>query len=77
LSAPFPNSTLDIARAIFTWLHHNVAYDTKSFFGNSVTHMTPQDTLSTGLAVCQGYAELFVELARLGVVDRRDTDTKN
>ena len=66
LSAPFPNSTLDIARAIFTWLHHNIAYDTKAFFGNSAKRMTPQDTLATGLAVCQGYAELFVELARLG-----------
>lgn len=62
LTAPFPSPT-DKARAIFTWLHHNVAYDTVSFFNNNVRPATPQSTLQSGLAVCEGYAGLFAALA--------------
>ncbi|MCJ1354800.1 MAG: hypothetical protein MMC33_004790 [Icmadophila ericetorum] len=62
LTTPFPFPT-DKARAIFTWLHHNVEYDVYSFFNNCVRGQTPADTLSTGLAVCEGYAGLFVTLA--------------
>ncbi|KAL2819756.1 hypothetical protein BJX63DRAFT_360921 [Aspergillus granulosus] len=62
LTAPFPSLT-DKARAIFTWLHHNIDYDTVSFYNNCVKPSTPGGTFATGLAVCQGYAELFEELA--------------
>lgn len=62
LTAPFPSPT-DKARAIFTWLHHNVEYDVYSFFNNCVRGQTPTETLSSGLAVCEGYAGLFVTLA--------------
>lgn len=63
LTGPFPSPT-DKARVLFTWLHHNVEYDVKTFFGNSVKRSTPASTLATGLAVCEGYAQLFAELAR-------------
>lgn len=62
LTAPFPSHT-DKARSIFAWLHHNVAYDTKAFFSNNVRGSTPQSTLQSGLAVCEGYAGLFAALA--------------
>lgn len=62
LTTPFPSLT-DKARAIFTWLHHNVAYDVVSFFDNAIKPSTPSSTLSTGLAVCEGYAGLFTALA--------------
>ncbi len=62
LVAPFPSLT-DKARAIFTWLHHNVAYDVVAFFNNRVQPSTPASTLSTGLAVCEGYAGLFTAIA--------------
>ncbi len=62
LATPFPSHT-DKARAIFTWLHHNVAYDVVSFFNNDIKPSTPASTLSTGLAVCEGYAGLFTALA--------------
>ncbi|KAK5136974.1 hypothetical protein LTR08_001481 [Meristemomyces frigidus] len=62
LTAPFPSQT-DKARAIFTWLHHNVSYDTKAFFSGNVRPSTPQSTLASGLAVCEGYAGLFAALA--------------
>lgn len=62
LVAPFSSPT-DRARAIFAWLHHNVSYDVVGFFSNNLKHSTPASTLSTGLAVCQGYADLFTALA--------------
>ncbi|KAJ6051426.1 hypothetical protein N7460_001960 [Penicillium canescens] len=65
LTAPFPSLT-DKARAIFTWLHHNIFYDVVAFFGNCVQPSTPASTLATGLAVCEGYAGLFLELATKG-----------
>lgn len=63
LTGPFSSPT-DKARVLFTWLHHNIEYDVKSFFNNSVKGSTPASTLASGLAVCEGYANLFAELAR-------------
>ncbi|KAK3051464.1 hypothetical protein LTR09_007487 [Extremus antarcticus] len=62
LTAPFPSPT-DKARALFTWLHHNISYDTVAFFNHNVKPSTPQSTLSSGLAVCEGYAGLFAAMA--------------
>jgi hypothetical protein len=57
-------SPTDKARAIFKWLHFNIRYDTVSYFSHNVKHSTPANTLKTGLAVCQGYAELFQAIAK-------------
>ncbi|TKA79655.1 hypothetical protein B0A55_03431 [Friedmanniomyces simplex] len=62
LTAPFPSAT-DKARAIFTWHHHNIFYDTQAFFSGNLRPSTPQSTLETGYAVCEGYAGLFAALA--------------
>lgn len=62
LCSPFPSPT-DKARAIFTWLHHNVDYDVHSFFNGTVQPTTPEKTINSGLAVCEGYAGLFAALA--------------
>ncbi|RMY98897.1 hypothetical protein D0860_08421 [Hortaea werneckii] len=63
LTAPFPSSPTDQARAIFTWLHHNIVYDTQAFFSGNLRPSSPQSTLDSGLAVCEGYAGLFTALA--------------
>ncbi|KAF9693023.1 hypothetical protein EKO04_009275 [Ascochyta lentis] len=62
LCAPFPSAT-DKARAIFTWLHHNVDYDVKNFFAGTIQPSTPEKTITSGMAVCEGYAGLFAALA--------------
>lgn len=62
LCGPFPSLT-DKARAIFTWLHHNVDYDVHSFFSGTISPSTPERTITSGLAVCEGYAGLFAALA--------------
>ncbi|OAA62353.1 Transglutaminase-like protein [Cordyceps fumosorosea ARSEF 2679] len=62
LCSAFPSYS-DKARAIFTWCHHNIAYDTGAFFGNSVKHQTGESTIFSGLAVCAGYAETYKAIA--------------
>jgi len=62
LTSPFQSLTSK-ARAIFTWLHYNISYNTEDFFSGNVKSSTPASTLSTGLAVCEGYAGLFSNLA--------------
>jgi hypothetical protein len=61
LTEPFMYETEKV-RAIFTWLHHNIAYDTEMFFSGNLRGATPEQTLSSGLAVCDGYAGLFKSL---------------
>jgi len=62
LTAPFPSPT-DKARVILTWLHHNIDYNVNDFFSGNLKHSTPESTLRSGLAVCEGYAALFTNLA--------------
>ncbi|KAK0461455.1 hypothetical protein IW261DRAFT_1632582 [Armillaria novae-zelandiae] len=62
LTAPFGSQT-EKCRALFTWLHHNVAYDAESFFSGNLQPATAESTLQSGLAVYDGYAGLFGHLA--------------
>ncbi|KAK0764428.1 hypothetical protein N5P37_003829 [Trichoderma harzianum] len=62
LCDPFPSYN-DKARAIFTWFHHNIMYDTKAFFSGNIRGMTPEETIRYGAAVCQGYAETYKAIA--------------
>jgi hypothetical protein len=62
LTQPFSTET-EKARAIFTWLHYNITYDAEAFFSGNVRAATADSTLQSGLAVCDGYAGLFLSLA--------------
>lgn len=62
LTEPFTND-LEKARALFTWLHHNVSYDVHGFLNNKVASQDPAGVLRSGKAVCAGYAEVFYTLA--------------
>lgn len=68
LCNPFPSYT-DKARAIFTWFHHNISYDTYSFFNNQVRSMSVEETIFSGRAVCQGYAETYKAIANRAGLD--------
>ncbi|KAI1132315.1 hypothetical protein F5Y10DRAFT_231464 [Nemania abortiva] len=63
LCAPFPSAT-DKARAIFTWCHHNIAYNVEEFFGKCVKGRNVDETIFLGKAVCQGYAEVYRAVAQ-------------
>jgi hypothetical protein len=63
LCSPFPSPT-DKARAIFTWCHHNIAYDVHGFFNNCIPRgQTPAETIFSGKAVCEGYARVYEAIA--------------
>ncbi|KAM0298618.1 hypothetical protein ACHAPM_008692 [Fusarium culmorum] len=62
LCSPLPSYT-DKARAIFTWFHYNINYDTEAFFNKNIKHMTAEDTVLAGKAVCAGYAETYKAIA--------------
>lgn len=51
------------ARAIYTWIAHNISYDTPSFLAGRSVSGKPEDVLRNGRAVCQGFAAVFQALA--------------
>ncbi|KAI0176045.1 hypothetical protein GGR52DRAFT_589829 [Hypoxylon sp. FL1284] len=63
LCGPFPSAT-DKARAIFTWCHHNIAYNVEEFFGKCIKGRNVDETIFHGKAVCQGYAEVYQAIAQ-------------
>ncbi|KAI1634973.1 hypothetical protein F4809DRAFT_615910 [Biscogniauxia mediterranea] len=63
LCGPFSSAT-DKARAIFTWCHHNIAYNVEEFFGKCIKGRNVEDTIFLGKAVCQGYAEVYQAIAQ-------------
>jgi hypothetical protein len=62
LCGPFDSAT-DKARAIFSWMHHNIDYDCDAFFNKTMKHHTPESTIAQGLAVCGGYAAVYLAIA--------------
>ena len=68
LCDPFPSPT-DKARAIFTWCHHNIAYDCTAFFSKKSTSATADDVISSGLAVCSGYSKVYLNIAKRAGLD--------
>lgn len=63
LCDPFPSAT-DKARAIFTWCHHNIAYNVEDFFDGCIPRgQTPAETIFSGKAVCEGYAKVYESIA--------------
>ena len=53
------------ARAIFRWITANITYDAKTYFRGDFTPHNTRDVLASGVAVCDGYANLFKQLADL------------
>ncbi|KAA1475684.1 hypothetical protein DENSPDRAFT_842493 [Dentipellis sp. KUC8613] len=62
LTSPFPVA-IDKVRAITFWLHLNITYDAEAFLTHNVKPSTPDSTLRSGMAVCEGYGGLFAALA--------------
>lgn len=54
-------------RAIFTWIANNISYDVEAQNNTSYNHNeanTAEATLKNRKALCQGYANLFVEMCK-------------
>jgi transglutaminase-like putative cysteine protease len=64
LCGPFESAT-DKARAIFTWCHHNIVYDVDGFFSGCIPRgQTTSQQIFSGKAVCEGYANIYMEIAK-------------
>ncbi len=60
----------DKARAIFRWLADRVAYDADAYLSNTPPkHLAAPAVLKGKLTVCDGYANLFVALAKEAGLD--------
>lgn len=53
----------EMTRAIFRWIAENVTYDTDAYRAGGASDESPESVLSTGRAVCGGFANLFQALA--------------
>ena len=64
LTAPFSGDHEKMARALFRWVTHNVAYDLQSLRRGNITHESCQAdyVMRHGRAVCSGYASLLCAL---------------
>jgi hypothetical protein len=54
----------DKARVIFRWIADRIAYNAEGFFAGKPGDNSPEAVLKNRVAVCQGYADLFGELAK-------------
>ncbi|EFX04367.1 kyphoscoliosis peptidase [Grosmannia clavigera kw1407] len=71
LCDPFSSQT-DKARAIFTWCHHNVAYDVDGFFSGCIPRgQSITEQIFSGKAVCEGYAKIYEAIARAAGLEVR------
>lgn len=52
------------ARVIFRWITDRIRYDTESFFSGKRADGSAAAVLKTRQSVCDGYANLFLELAK-------------
>ena len=52
------------ARAIFRWITQNIEYDVQSFFAGGAMSGGAGEALRSRRGVCEGYAGLFLELAK-------------
>lgn len=49
-------------RAIYTWIAHNISYDCPAFHSIGKRKADPKDVFRLRKAVCEGYANLFMEM---------------
>jgi hypothetical protein len=54
----------DRARATYAWVAHNIEYDTDAFFRGTATSTDAKGTFESGKSVCEGYSDLFTEIAK-------------
>jgi transglutaminase/protease-like cytokinesis protein 3 len=63
LTAPC-RSDEEKARAIFRWITQNIEYDVEALLAGGPMSGNAEDALRTRRGVCEGYAGLFMELAK-------------
>lgn len=64
-------SERDKAEAIYRWIAHNISYDVAGLVARRPTAATVAEVLDQGVALCEGYSELFRRLAILAGLEAR------
>lgn len=59
------------AESIFRWIAHNIGYDVAGLVARRPTAATVAEILDQGVALCEGYSELFRRLAELSGLQAR------
>lgn len=62
LTEPAKND-LERVRAIYRWVTENISYDVQGYRTGNYGDLSPEGVLTSGSAVCSGYAVLFAQLA--------------
>jgi transglutaminase/protease-like cytokinesis protein 3 len=61
LTQKFPDPVLK-TRAIYTWIAHDIAYDCPAYHVEAKRKSKPEDVFRLRKGVCEGYANLFMEM---------------
>jgi len=64
--ASLGSTEIDKARAFFTWIATHITYDVEAMNSGHHPDQRSAHVLKTRLAVCEGYSNLFYDLARYG-----------
>ncbi len=64
LTKPANNET-EKARSIFRWIAQNISYDFENYLKGRLPDQSTAKVLESGVAVCNGYSNLFDSLAEL------------
>ncbi|KAJ3075924.1 hypothetical protein HDU98_006433 [Podochytrium sp. JEL0797] len=64
LATPFKDELFQL-RAVFCWVAGNIAYDYKGYLSGNRGPQTAEAVLHSRVAVCEGYANLFLALCEL------------
>jgi hypothetical protein len=58
------HSEPDRARAAYAWVAHNIDYDVEAYFSGVKGKTDAGGTFETGKSVCEGYSDLYAQIAR-------------
>lgn len=61
---PHVRNDMEKAWLVFLWVTDNIAYDIEGYKSGNYARSDVESVFKSGLSVCQGYAEIFTDLAK-------------
>jgi hypothetical protein len=58
----YATTPIQKARIAYTWIAHNINYNTQEYMTKNYTHLSANETLQSRRAVCSGYSNLYQAL---------------
>lgn len=60
---------LEKVRAIYRWITANISYNTGAYFSGIYGSTSAEDVLESRSSICEGYSDLFFELAKIAGIE--------